>query len=313
MTEVATAEVQVLDITRTEAPVAMQGPCTRKRLLDPPDWRYRAAVEFIRQLRRGQSPTIPSDPVVQYIARGLRVTTLQDSHMQKFLLQCWPELMETIYYGTLARRSAIACLLDTCHIKGWTYDEACIAGCPVNRTVYHLYGKAFFDLTGVRTVASWIQDNLIEPERHNNNTALLRARLLAFHGSGTAGAAVSSTGMLDASEKELMQSISKNERSKQLFDYMVRHVKIEPDVYVGMMESALKSMSDQEFQRRQHEQDMVGSSSLEDLANNLEIGVRAFTNQEIQGYDQYGLDFVNQFTKILSKEDDNGKADITDD
>lgn len=313
-----TAEVQVLDVDATPAPVTLTESCTRRNLTDPPDWRYQAAVSYVHDMKKKLSPTPPDDPVVQYLSRGLSGTAFTMTHeisrhipqIQRYILKCWPEMSEVIYYGTQAKRSAIATMLDTCLIKGWSYDEAHTAGCPVSRTVYNLYAKAFMDLSGVRTVACWIQDYLIEPERYAKNTRLLRARLMAFHGSGKAGITSALTGCLSETEKALLKEISSNERSKQMFDYMVRHLDVPPDVYVGMMEAAVKSASDQEFQHRMKAQEMAGSSSLEELADNLEVNLRAYSSQEIQHYDEKGLDFVNQYTRILIGNDDNGKKDI---
>jgi hypothetical protein len=311
------SDVQVLDVEATPAPVTVAEPCTRRNLTDPPDWRYQAAVSYVHDVKHQQSPTPPSDPVVQYIARGLTGTAMlarntnwkSSQLMQRYILKCWPELAEVVYYGTQAKRSAVVAMLDTCLIKGWSYDEAHMAGCPVTRSVYNLYSKAFMDLSGVRTVACWIQDYLIEPERYARSTRLLRARLMAFHGSGKAGLGAAITGSLSESEKALLKEISSNERSKQMFDYMVRHLDVAPDVYVGMMEAAVKSMSDQEFQHKLKTQEMAGSGSLDEMAENLEIAIRAYSSQEVQTFDANGLDFVNQYTKILIGNDD-GKKDI---
>lgn len=319
MEDTEVTDVQVLDISDTLAPVDVHEECTRGHLMDPPDWRYQAAITYVNDLKHGEVATTPTDPVVQYLIRAVNGTHFDNSsryqgkvpQIQRFMLQCWPALMEAIYYGTMARRSAVAAMIDTCIIKGWTYDEARIAGCPVSKAVYYLYNKAFFDLSGVRTVTSWIQDYLIEPERYSRNTTLLRARLLAYYGSGSAGVNIAMTGSLDKDEKELLQTISNNERHKQIFDYMVKHMNIAPDIYVGLMEAAVKNMSDHDFQKRMHDQEMVGSSSLEELADKLEWGIRAYSNQEIQDYDTNGLDFVNQFTKILTRTNEDGKTDIT--
>lgn len=287
-------------------PVPAKGALPVGRLLQPPDWRYQAARQYLTDAAKGRVPEAPSDAVVQYLVRGLRGMggDLKDGSgmpaVRRYLFRYWPVLHEVIYFGTQARKSAVSAMMDTCLIRGWTHSEAMEAGCPVSAPVYGLYAKAFFDLSGVRAVHAWVQDFLIEPERCSSDSTLLRSRLLAYFGKGTEGTGAPVTGMLSDGEESVLKKIIRNERQKKLLDYVAKRTGLAPDVYAGIMEAALKTMTEQEFQTRLREKDDAGSSSLEELAANLESGIRAFSQQELRAHQADSLDFVNQYTKQLT-------------
>lgn len=292
-------------LEETEAPATKTEPVTRDSLLKPPDWRYQAACQYISDMESGNNPTVPSDPVVQYAIRGIVGMHLNPSGKsgkgsQRFVKKFWPDLFETLWRGTVDRLSAVTTTLEIGLMKGWTWDQARYAGCPVNRFIYALYEKLFFDLTGVKTVNAWIQDYLFEPERYNGNTALLRARVMAYFGSGTSGMNASITGQLSKEEDSLVKTLIKNERQKKVFDYVIKFTHMEPELYANVMETALKGMTDRDFQEHMKDREDAGSSSLEELAEHMEAGIRAFSQQELAKAGTDGLDFVNQYTKAIT-------------
>lgn len=308
------------DLEVCAAPVTEIESVTRDSLLKPPDWRYQAACQYLSDLRHGIRPSVSTDPLIQYAIRGIRGSQLAPGKSaglnlvtgaQRMMQHCWPELMETLYRGTYGRHSAQTATMEVCLIKGWSHEDAKLAGCPASPRVYKLYEKLFFDLTGVRTVTAWIQDNLFEPERYNGNTVLLRARLMAYFGDGTTGMSASISGQLPDSDGKLMKSLIKNERQKRLFDYVVKHTGMDPELYANVMETALKSMTEHDFQEHMKDREDAGSSSLEELTDGLERGIRAFSQTELQDVRTDGLDFVNQYTKILTGKSDNGKENIS--
>ena len=62
---------EVLDVNTCQPPAQVESLVTRDSLLKPPDWRYQAASQYLSDKRNGQVPTMPSDPVVQYLIRGM--------------------------------------------------------------------------------------------------------------------------------------------------------------------------------------------------------------------------------------------------
>ena len=297
-----TEEATIVTVDEAPAPVTLEPVCTREALTRPPDWRYQTASGYLADLRHGVSPAIPNDPAVQYTIRALSASGKSSMH-RRMLFNMWPVMEEVLYYGTTARRSALAAELDTCLIKGWTYIEAKEAGCPFREETYKLYASIFFDLSGIRAIHAWIHDFLFEPERYSRNASLLRARLMAYYGEGSAGRTAAVAGMLPKNESDLMKKLIGNERQKQIFDYMLQHTKVDPEVYVSMMETAVKSMSEHEFQEHMRDRDDAGSSSLEELAAGIEEGVRAYSQQELDQKSADGLDFSNMYTQtIINKE-----------
>lgn len=310
MTEQTAIEESVdLTMDGAPAPSTLEPLCTRERLVRPPDWRYQAARQYLKDEREERSPVVPDDAVVQYAIRALRANS-RGAANRLFLFNLWPVMEEVMYYGITARKSALAAELDTCLIKGWTHEEALIAGCPVRKDVYDLYAKLFFDLSGVRALHSWVHDFLFEPERYGSNTNLMRAHILAYYGTGGAGRTMAVSGMLRDDENSLMKSLAKSERMKSLFDYVMRHTSVDPETYMNIMEAASKTMSDREFQERMRDRDDAGSGSLEELAEGMEEGIRAYSQHELANPDKSGLDFVNQFTQTIIGTTDDGKKDI---
>ena len=297
----------------TETPVTVNATverapkCTRELFLRPPDWRYQEASAYLRELRQKKSPGIPTDPFVQYAIRLLRAEQDKDAYVYTSTL--WPEVTSVMMLGTVFRHSAIAAEIEANIIHGTTPEQLVADGFYVPPAVYALYEKIFFDLSGITTIQAWINDFLFEPERHSHNQILLRTRLLAYHGDPEKAMEAAVVGApMSSDTKELMKTIATSERQKKVFDYLVKETRVDADVYVGMMETAVKNMTERDFQERMRARDEVGSSSLEELAHNLEQGIRAFSQQEMSQADSNGLDFNNQFVAgILQKDNDNGK------
>lgn len=290
-----------------KAPAELEPLCTRERLTAPPDWRYQAAVQYLDDERRGETPTVPADPVVQYAIRGLRVHVTGrrgSTQGRRYMYRLWPVVEEVFYYGITDRKSAISAEMDAYLIHGMNRDQARAAGCPVSGEVYDLYASLFFDLSGIRAVHSWIQDFLIEPERQSGDTRLLRARLLAYVGGPDAFSGSTVTGMLTSSGVAAMKNMMKSERQKQLFDYMVKKTRIDPVNYATIMEAAIKGMTDRDFQEHMKDRDEAGSGSIEELAEHMEEGIRAFSQAELASQSSDGLDFVNQYTRLLTGKKD---------
>jgi len=306
------SETTLLSPDTTEAPAAVvERPSAR--MCRPPDWRYHAAVDYLRAISAGDVPEIPDDPVVQLLVRAMRPRTAHPRRQRarrQLVSQLWPAVDDVLYLGTDGRRSARTAEIEVCLMKGWTHDEAVLAGCSFDRKVYELYAKSFFDLTGARSAQAWINDFLFSPETWAKDKSLLRSRLLAFHGDGTTGIRSAVMGSLTDSEAKLLRKIQGNERQKRIFDYVVGRTGIEPGLYASLMESALKGADDHAFQEKMKDREDAGSGSLEELAQHMEEGIRAFSQHELQSAETDGLDFVNQYTNTLTRNDNDGKKDI---
>lgn len=244
--------------------------------------------------------------MVQFVIRALRGYSKPDSRI--YIDIGWPRIMEVLRLGTTAKRSAIVSEIESCIIRGKTARDLYNAGFYMDIAVYEMYEKVFFDLSGITAVHAWVNDFLFEPERHQSNSVLLRSRVLAYYGDDDSGMRSSVLGMPEKEDKELMKNLMKTERQKKVFDYITKAVHMDTQSYVDIMEAAVKSMTDQDFQEHMRDRAEQGSSSLEDLAQHLEQGIRAFSQQELQQTNQTGLDFVNQYTAtILKKDSDDGK------
>ena len=284
---------------------------TREVFLSPPDWRYQQAFQYLEDEREGRTPTIPTDPVVLLVVRALRAFRKVPNRLYRDAL--WNTTEEVIRLGTTLRHSAIVAEMESHLISGHkSEDLAAIYSCPIPAKVYDMYSKIFFDLSGITAVNSWIHDFLFEPERYTKNQTLLRARLLSYYKDATSGAKAAILGLDDKDSINLLKKIGSNERSKALFDYMVEHTKMQQETYVMLMEAALKSMTERDFQEHMRDREEAGSGSLESLATGIEQGIRMFNQQEIEGIDNIGLDFTNHYTQFIThKEVSDGESSST--
>ena len=274
---------------------------TREVFLNPPDWRYHAACAYLDDEKRGKAATAPTDPIVLLVIRALRAFRRVPNRL--YMDALWNATEEAIRLGTTMRHSAIVAEIESHLISGHTAKDLKDHDSVIPPMLYDLYREIFFDLTGITAVHSWIHDFLVEPERFSKSQILLRERILAYLAGPKEGAASAIMGLPDKAVEQLLKKIGANERNKQLFDYMVKHTKIPQDIYVTMMETALKSMTDRDFQEHMRDRDEAGSGSLEELSEGIEQGIRAYSQQEIADANAAGTDFTNQYTAFLTHKD----------
>ena len=285
--------------------------CTRELFLRAPDWRYQEAAAYLRTVGAKETAPIPSDPFVQYAIRVMRAH--RNKGAQVYLIQLWPDVESAIKLGTTLKRSAIVAEIEANIIHGRDAKYMYEHGFYVPAPVYALYEKLFFDLSGITAVHAWVNDFLLEPERHQTNSILLRSRLLAYYSTLESSANSAVTGMpMEAETTTLLKEMASTERQKKVFDYMVKATNMDLETYATVMEAAVKSMTERDFQEHMRDRDDVGSSSLEELAQNLESGIRAYSQQELAQIDMSGLDVNNKYVAaVLRKDTDDGKQDIT--
>lgn len=306
MSENAAPIVEVLDDI-PEIPAERTPSCTREFFLRPPDWRYRAAMKYLNDEKQGVTPTVPTDPHVQYAIRILRA--YQHKGTAAYLDTFAPDAVSLISLGVYNKHSAITADIESCIINGSTTETAFLQGFYVKPAVFDLYAKIFCDLSGITAVHSWVHDFLIEPERYNENTTLLKARLLAYYGGQRFGGSAAITGYVDDGTQAMMKKIANNEQLKRIFEYIVRSTDMNKEDYATIMESAVKSMTEKDFQEHMRDRDEAGSSSLNEMAEHLEEGIRAYSQKELESFNQNGLDFVNQYTPVIIRKEttDDGK------
>lgn len=283
------------ELEELPSPAVARPECTRDSLLKAPDWRWQEAQAFVRDKRNSVPCTPSSDPLVQYAIRIIAAQDMQGT--SRATASLWPCAYEAMALGQSS--SALASELDAYLIKGFDHSMAAMAGCPVSRDVYNLYAGLFMDLTGIRAIHSWMHDSLFAPAIRDSEHSTLRVRLIAYYGGGLSGVHSAVSGMLSGKDSDVMRVLMANERQKKLFDYVVRITKMPPELYAQLMEGALKDMSDKEFQERMRTLVTESDESLEALAHDMELGIRAYSQSELDTADTTGIDFSNRYTKDL--------------
>lgn len=279
----------------------------RDSFLRPPDWRYLEARDYLREEQAGRKGLPPKDAVVQFLIRLLR--GLSNPSTRSVIQLKWRDAADIIHIGTAARESSFSQELENHIINGLSAKEAeQRMGCAwFTASHYNMFRDFFFDLSGICAITAWVNHHLFNPAIRNKQGDLLRNRLLAYcEGSDAATAALSP--LYDSSHSDLLNLFARNARQKKIFDYLVQSTRLAPEIYAGMMETAYKDITTREFQERIKDKETAGESSLQELARDLSEGVRRFTLDEQQDYDQFGLAYANNYTSIiLDKGNDNGK------
>lgn len=293
MNEVIDIPQEAVVISDTIAPCEETPVCTREFFLRPPDWRFQQALQYLDADRQNELAMIPTDPMVQFVIRILKA--MKNVRTREFVQTLWPSVCSAIRLGTTNKHSAITAEMETYIITKRESDYL------IDKQLLEIYKKLFFDLSGITAIHSWFHDFILAPEQFAENSLLLRARMLAYNGNLNPSEIF--LGTLSADTKSMMKELSNSERSRKLFDYMTKVTKIDNTNYMLLMEAAVKSMTERDFQEHMKDRDEAGSSSLEDLAKNLEQGIRAFSQQEIEKVSETGLDFVNQYTAVILRED----------
>ena len=300
---------ETAELIEAESIIQAERPPENKRevFLSPPDWRYLAAVDYLEEERCGRTPSIPTDPMVLFTIRALRAYRNVPNRL--IMDAMWNDVAETLRLGITLRRSAIVAEIEAHLIAGHTtQDLKDLHACHIPPMLYELYNKIFFDLSGITAIHSWIHTFLFEPERFGKDQTLLRARLLAYYSSADKATNTAVFGSPDSSASAFLKKIGTNERQKDLFDYMVKRTKLPIEIYANTMETALKSMTERDFQEHMRDCDEAGSGSLELLADGIEKGIRSYSHEEMQAVDVSGEDFTNQYTAILThKEETDGQ------
>ena len=266
-----------------------------------PDWRYREACAFIKNVDDGSAVILPSDPVVQLLVRGIKGLLCVNGktgnkYTRGYTRAAWPVTSKVLYLGTLAKDSATAGLLDICIMKGFDHGKAKAAGMPLGKAVYDLYKLAFFDVDKLMEAGCLRNDYLFDRVRNSIHAAGLR--MVACFGDADDDGLNMAQGLpMTSGESSTAQKLMRSRRRKQLLDYVLEERPLPAEVKAGFMETALKAAEDREFQRALKEEDDKGSASLEDLAAHIEEGIRAFSQSEIAGQPKDGVDFTNQYTK----------------
>ena len=110
------AEVQTVEVVDDYTVPAERTPsCTREFFLRPPDWRYQSAVQYLKDEQQGVTPTIPTDPLVQYAIRILRA--FRSPGPRVFLEYLAPDAVTAVMLGVYKKRSAIVADIEGCLIQ----------------------------------------------------------------------------------------------------------------------------------------------------------------------------------------------------
>jgi len=113
---------------------------------------------------------------------------------------------------------------------------------------------------------------------------------------------VAVTGMESKEAENMLRQIMQTDRQKAIFDYVIAASDMDKMDYALLMEAALKSMTERDFQEHMRDRLEAGSDSLVDLAANIAEGVRAFSQSEMEHFNQNGVDPVNGYTSIICNE-----------
>lgn len=256
------------------APILREKEFNRQSILKGPDWRWETArAEMTGD--KYHTPYVPSTDPYVIIAKRLQYM-MTDRCPGIWFQEKWAPAFEIIQVGTNRKYRVMRAELESAVMRG--VPEGCLTGRVlwVTGEQYRLYKKLFFDVDGVVTVASWMEDNVFRPgiSRHKGDMITL---LKAYYGSGP----VDPTGRMSSSEESFVLSgILNNERMRQASEYLLGNSNIPLDLYVGCMETALKDI--EESRKKTIQESGTGAVTDKNLLDQLKAVTQRRTPDEIR-------------------------------
>lgn len=208
-----------------------------------PNWRWELAIEECDAIKREVGVPLSPDFHVQQ-ARRLQVL-MSSAITRRWVREKWRDVYDLYRLGTDPRHNTMRAMLDIEIIKGSTEQEAMDHLLWLRPGQYTLYSRWFFDLSGIHKVNEWMDQNVFRPLTDTRRTTEMASRMLAYQGDYEGASKEIFLG--GSSKSSFLAQLQDNERAKHLLDYITRELRVPPELYIPVMETALKSAGDRRY------------------------------------------------------------------
>lgn len=290
-----------MPVSNQSAPFNKSPEFSRGSFLRSPDWRWQQACALAMSDRMDKACNVQMQPVIVFAARLQKACRTPST--RNFIRIKYPEAWQVITLGEMDNSSQLKAALQACIIYGLDANRTAQKLKWITPIQVQMYMDLFCDLSGIQGIAQWFQQMLLEPARYSKSMNLFRARALAHYHSLNAALHSLRFGNSGKSAKQAMQSMWRDARNKQLFDYMAQNLNVPIQIYVQAMEQSIKGREDKAFILENKTQNQQTQDSLKDMmAADLNSSVRTYTQAQVSSAN--GEDPANEIiNKIIHKQE----------
>lgn len=286
-----------MPVSNKKAPFKQSPEFVRDSFLRPPDWRWQQAKKIVHSQITSIACIKSQDPLVLYTARIQKACLTPQT--RQYIRVKMPDVWHVMSLGNMDNSSQLRASLQACIISGLSSKQTSQKLKWIQPIQVKLYTDLFCDLTGVQGITEWFQQMLLQPARQSKSMNLFRARALAHYHSLQAALHSLRFGNAGKSAKTAMESMWREARNTQLFDYMAKNLNVPIQVYVQSMQMALKSRQQHNF-ILQNKQGTQSNESIAAITAGLDNSIRSFTQQEITQDNTQGIDPASQYIKTIT-------------
>lgn len=278
------------------APAYRERTFNRQSILKGPDWRWEKAKSEI-QGDKNHIPYVPSTDPYVIIAKRMQYL-LSDRCASLWFQEKWSPAFEIVKVGTDPAYSTMSTELEIAIMKGLSIDELPPKLMWITGEQLRLYERLFFDIEGVVTIASWMEDKVFTPRTRRRKSNVV-AMLKAYYSDGPCDP----TGRTSTDDNNfVMAGILNNARMKQAAEYLLGDSDIPLELFAGCMETALRDI---EESRKKSLEDRGGTAITDqNLLDQLKAVTQRRTPDEVRALlesSPTGIEFSSDMDYIRNK------------
>lgn len=288
-----------MGVSNENAPFKKSPQFNRDSFLRTPDWRWQQARRIVYAQQRQQTCINEMQPLILYAVRLQKA--FRNVNTREFLKTKLADAWHVITLATGDQSSQLRAQLQACFIYGLSPQQIVDKLKWINLVQVKLYQDLFFDLSGIKGISAWFEQMLLQPARLGKSMNLFRARALAHYHSLQAALHSLRFGNPGKSAKEAMNTMWRNVRNTQVFDYIAKQLKIPVQVYVQSMQQAIKGRQDRDF-ILESKQGQTTNVAIGEISKALQNSIRGFTQSQINNTSdaaKFGVDFTNNYIEHI--------------
>lgn len=292
-----------MPVTNQNAPFKKSSEYSRSSFLRSPDWRWQEACKLAMADKENMTCLVQPEPIILFAARIQKA--VKNPTARQFVRAKYPDAWQVIALGTMDNSSQMRAAVQACIIFGLDAEKISQKLKWLTPVQAQMYIDLFCDLSGIQGIAEWFEQMLLEPARQGRSMTLFRARALAHYHSLQAALHSLRFGNSGRSAKEAMEAMWRDAKNRQLFDYMAQNLNVPVQIYVPMMQQAIKTRQEHSFILQTKQENLQGQQNIvQQIATELDASIRTYTQKQIEA--SVGEDPTNAIIqKITDKQESN--------
>ena len=290
MSDIDSRFMGVVEVEDT-SPASRDADFSRESIIIGPDWRWEVArTEEYND--RMNLPYVPNSDIYVMTARQLQ-RMMADRTSRIWFQHKWNDAFEMVMVAVDSQYKTMRTALESAIIRySGNADKVTAKIKWVKPCQLRLYKKLFFDLSGVTAAHDWMEDHVFAPALKRRSSGAQIALLTAYYSQ----VATDPTGrMRSKGEQSVLHTLMDNVRLRKVAEYVLGDTKIPLEMYAGMMESALKDISD----KRTADSEEVNEALNRSIVERLKDVTRRMNPDEVDNATQESADGVETNDEMI--------------